>query len=67
MQAPLTSFNAYHGDAGEVAVGQSSTGDVLSLIATHAALTDTIMLDVHLQAAHTQGVLSASRPCLLLT
>ena len=41
---------------------EPNTGDVLSLIPTTVALTDTIMLDVHLPATHTQGVLPASMP-----
>ena len=60
--APLTSFDAYHRVARKVAGRQSDTGDVLSLIPTHAAPTDTIMLDVRLPATHTQGVLPASMP-----
>ena len=48
--------------------GQSDTGDVLSLIVpTHAAPTDTIMLDVHLPATHAQGVLPASMPAMPIT
>ena len=48
MQAPLTSFDAYHRGAGEVVGGQSNTGDVLSLIVP----------------THAQGVLPASMPAM---
>ena len=68
MQAPLTSSDAYHRGVGEVVGGQSDTGDVLSLIApTHAAPTDTIMVDVHLPATHAQGVLPASMQAMPIT
>ena len=68
MQAPRTSFDAYHRGAGEVVGGQSDTGDVLSLIVpTHEAPTDTIMLNVHLPATLAQGLLPASMPAMPIT
>ena len=66
MQAPLTSLNADHRGAGEVAGGQSDTGDVLSPIPAHAAPIDTIVLNVHLPATHAQGVLPASMPAMTI-
>ena len=63
MQAHLTSFDAYHRGAGKVAGGQYDTGDVLSLIPTHAAKTETVF-DMHLPATHARGVLPASMPVM---
>ena len=39
-------------------------GDTLSLIRTHAAMSDTVTLNVHLPATHTQGILPASMPAM---